>query len=62
MDRDSQMEKVKALTVPNNIVSILLKYLSILFQENIEENTFARSWNRTRDLRISETKGYVLTN
>ena len=35
LDRDSQMEKVKALTVPNNIVSILLKYLSILFQENI---------------------------
>ena len=28
----------------------------------IEENTFARSWNQTHDLRISETKGYVLSN
>ena len=48
MDRDSQMEKAKALTVPNNIVSILLKFLSILFKENIKENTFARN-------RISES-------
>ena len=28
-----QMGKVKALTLLNNIVSILLKYLSIIFQE-----------------------------
>ena len=33
MDRDSQMGKIKALTVLNNIVSILLKYLSIIFQK-----------------------------
>ena len=33
MDLDSKMGKIKALTVLNNIVSILLKYLSIIFQK-----------------------------
>ena len=43
-------------------VDILLKYLSILFQENILENTFPRNWNQTHDLRLCETKCYALTN